>query len=119
RSRHPFRSCHRYARPTLGSGRHSFCRRRVRSHQTTTPDPQSVPSTGPQSTLCRPSGCRFVCSPHSPHPLDPFSNRTEAFDSLEPPPNSEESKVSPALLTTTKAEVRSKGTVPSTDTTRC
>jgi hypothetical protein len=31
RSRHPFRPCHRYFCPTLGSGRHPFCGRRVRS----------------------------------------------------------------------------------------
>jgi hypothetical protein len=30
-------------------------------------------------------------SPYSPRPHDPFSHRTETFDSLEPPPNSEKS----------------------------
>ena len=41
-----------------------------------------------QSTHFRSPCCRFVCSPHSPCPRDPFSNRTETFDSLEPPPGS-------------------------------
>jgi hypothetical protein len=31
-------------------------------------------------------------------PPDPFSNRTETFDSLEPPPGSEEPKIWPALV---------------------
>ena len=55
--------------------------------------------------------CALLILPCSP---DPFSNRTETFDSLEPPPNSEESKVSPALLIKTKAQARSKGTVQRT-----
>ena len=36
----------------------------------------------------RSAGCRFLCSPHSPHPSDPVSNRSETFDSLEPPSDS-------------------------------
>jgi hypothetical protein len=63
--------------------------------------------------------CRFVCSPHSPCPSDPFRNRTETFDSVEPPPNSEESKVSPAFLTQTKAQARSKGAVLRTHRSQC
>ena len=68
---------------------------------------QRSPNLRSSDRLC----CRFVCSSHSPRPSDPFSHRTETFDSLEPPPNSEEPKVSPAVLTKTKAQARSKGTV--------
>jgi putative transposase len=35
---------------------------------------------------------RFVCSPHSPRPPDPFGHRSETFDSLEPPPGLEDRK---------------------------
>jgi hypothetical protein len=75
------------------------------------PDPQSFAAALTQSTFFRSSGCRLVCAPHPPGPLDPFSHRTETFDSLEPPPNSEEPKVSPALLIKAKAQTRAKGTV--------
>ena len=56
---------------------------------------------------------------HSPCPPDPFSHHTETFDSLEPPPNSEEPKVSPALLIKKKVQARSKRTVPRTHRSRC
>ena len=38
-----------------------------------------------------------------PAPPDPFGNRTESFDSFDPPPGSEEPKVSPALLIQSQA----------------
>jgi hypothetical protein len=50
----------------------------------------------------------------SPCPPDPLSNHTETFYSLEAPPNFEESKVPPALLTKAEAQARSKGTVQGT-----
>jgi hypothetical protein len=50
----------------------------------------------------------FVCPRHSPCPPIPFSDRAETFDSLEPPPSSEESKVSPALLIKAQGEARPK-----------
>src|SRR5260370_13794128 len=76
---HPFRSCHRYSCPTIGSGRHPFCARRVRSRQATTLDPQSFAAAVTESTHFRSPCRRFVCSPHSPRPFDPFSHRSETF----------------------------------------
>src|SRR5258708_37337928 len=87
-----------YSCPTLGSGRHPFCDRRVRSRQATTLDPQSFAAAVTESTHFRSPRRRFVCSPHSPRPPDPFSHRSETFYPLEPPPGFQEPKVSPALL---------------------
>ena len=92
-------------------GRNAFCRRRVCSYQATTPDSQSFAAAITQPALFRSLGCRLVCSPDSTRPSDPFSSRSQTFDSLEPPPNSQESKVSPAVLIKTKAQARPKGTV--------
>jgi len=49
RPRDPFHPSHHDRRPTLGSGRHPFCGRRVRSCQATTPDPQSFAALVPQA----------------------------------------------------------------------
>src|SRR5437667_3288530 len=51
-----------------------------------------------ESTHFRSPRRRFVCSPHSPRPPDPFRHRSETFYPLEPPPGFEEPTVSPALL---------------------
>ena len=61
----------------------------------------------------------LVCSPHSPCPPDPLSHHTETLDSLELPPNSEESKVSAALLTQAQTQAWSKGTVQRTPRSCC
>ena len=89
---YPFRSYHRYARSTLGSGRNPFCPRRVRSHQATTADPQSIAAAVTQPTFFRSPCCRAVCFSDSSRPSDPFRHRSEAFDSLKSSPSSEESK---------------------------
>ena len=106
-------------RSLLGSGRHPFCRCRVRSHQATTADPQSIAAAITQSTFFRSPCCRAVCSSDSSRPSDPFRNRSEAFDSLKSSPSSEESKVSATPLTQGKAQARSKGTVQRTHRSRC
>ena len=72
----------------------------------------------PQSTHFRSPRRRFVCSPHSPRPPDPFSNRTETFDPLEPPPGFEEPKISSALLIQAQGEARPKGTQQRTHRSR-
>ena len=81
-----------------GSWRRPFCRRGVGSRQTSTPDPQSLRKRSPNLRSIRSHRRRFVCALDASRPPDPFSNCTETFDSVEPPPGPEEPKVSPAVL---------------------
>src|ERR1035437_10502459 len=60
--------------------------------------PQSFAAAAPQSPHFRSPRRRFVRSPYSPRPPDPFSHSSETFDSAEPPPSSKEPEISTALL---------------------
>src|SRR5437762_8691346 len=90
RSRDPFHPSPHDRRPSRRSRRPPLRRSRVRAPQTSTPNPQSFAAAVTESTHFRSPRRRFVCSPRSHSSPDPFSHRSETFDSLAPPLGPEE-----------------------------
>jgi hypothetical protein len=85
-------------RPTHRSRRRAFCGRRISSGQAATPDPESFPTPFTQSARLRSRRRRLVCSPHAPRPTDPFRNRIETVNSLEPSSSAEEPQIPATVL---------------------
>jgi len=110
RSRYPFYPCYCYACPYVGSGRHPFCGRGVRSRQASTANPESFPAAGTESSNNRSFRRRFVLLVHAACPPDPFCNRPETLDPIESSPSFKKEKARHSLLSKTRAKARSKGT---------
>jgi hypothetical protein len=99
-----FHPSHYDDRPTRRSRRRTFCRRRICSGQAATPNPESFPTPFTQTARLRSRSRRLVCSPHAPRPTDPFRNRIETVNTLEPPSSAEESQITAAVFPKTQSE---------------
>jgi len=86
-----------------------FCGRRVRSRQTSAPNPKPFQATSAESPGIRSFRRRVVYAVHTTNPADPLCNRAEILDPIQPPPSPNKKKISNSLLTKTKTEARSKG----------
>ena len=110
RSRRPFSASGCDSRPGRRSWRRSCRGGRIGARQAPVADPESFSKTVAQSPPRR-SGCRRpVCALHPPGPVDPFRDRLEAVNAVEPSSNANTAEVSQALLIQGPDEAWPQGT---------
>jgi len=105
-----FHPSHYDDRSTRRSRWRAFCGRRIGSDQAAAPDPESFPTPFTQSASLRSRRRRLVCSAHAARPTDPFRNRIETVNSLEPSSSAEEPQVPATVLAQTAEKAGPKRT---------